>query len=460
MKATNQTSELGLPKLRIGVPKKGRSAQIVREIMEEFLKEFETLGYGRDMIELVPIRMEDVPSDFGFGSNFAYRRDMQIKNRIDLSFYPIDLLQETKYKASRNIPKPVALEAIENTKTNIGSCSLALLTKPETDFADIKTVATTFPTVAAEYFKKRNPGKTLPVILYREGGCEAVVAEGIADCAIDVVETGSTAKSFGLQISDIGIGSQFVLVTRNDFGIAETGSLSVRKYIDFVGQQIARTSQEYLKAKSLRPVDAKTLSTSLFQLSETVWERLLNPREGSQVTKLTERKTIIGKLIEEVGELDPQVLELSNDKATLQLSEICDVSFMAVAQALYVRNLGVQQGLDLPQLFTEANLARSTGSVLIQSGANVYEDLMEAAQYQTRLVASFKSAIQLIEGKPIEECGEALDLIKGKYAELQTACMETVSSIRNYLIVEGVNVSKMPIIINGTTPVTSVSVVR
>lgn len=452
-----QEEQMGQAMIRIGVPKKGRSAALVKEVMGIFLAQLEEQGYKRDLIELVPIRMEDVPVDLGFGVDMETRQKVLIPARIDMAFYPIDKLSESKKVAEGNIPSSgkVFIEELGGSKTNIGNCSIAMLRKPETKLDDIQRVITTFPNVAMAYFAKMRPGKTLPEIIYREGGCEAIVAEGIAQCAIDVVETGSTAKSFGLTIEEIGLGSEFVVVTRNDFGINPNGGQrSNRVYMNYVGELIGEVSRKAMKRQSLSPRDGLMLTNGIFEMSETVWDRLLNPKEGSRVNKLADKnvKTIIGKLLEEVGELSPRTLALISDPAKAKLDEICDVAFMAVTQGLYARNLAIEQGIDLPQLFPKEVLQKSIQKLYVRNGVSAYDALSEAAMRQTQLVTEFKSAVQLVEGRDLAECKVELETINEIYSELQDACADTVNKIKNYLLIEDIRIESVAYIINGRNP--------
>lgn len=83
---------------------------------------------------------------------------------------------------------------------NTAPCSLSVLSKKESNPSvfnmEGKIIATSYPNITKRLIGQFNvEAKSIDV--YR-GGIEAVVAEGLADFAVDIWETGATAKSYGL----------------------------------------------------------------------------------------------------------------------------------------------------------------------------------------------------------------------------------------------------------------------
>ncbi|XP_004346675.2 ATP phosphoribosyltransferase [Capsaspora owczarzaki ATCC 30864] len=62
-----------------------------------------------------------------------------------------------------------------------------------------KRIVTSFPTLAAKYFKELDPTKTTS-IHYVSGSVEAACALGLADGIVDLVETGDTMRAAGLEV--------------------------------------------------------------------------------------------------------------------------------------------------------------------------------------------------------------------------------------------------------------------
>lgn len=83
-----------------------------------------------------------------------------------------------------------------------GKCRFALAGPKGCDFFggySARTVASKYPTVAAEYFR----GKAMDVrIIKIEGSVELAPLLGLADAIVDIVETGNTLRENGLEVID------------------------------------------------------------------------------------------------------------------------------------------------------------------------------------------------------------------------------------------------------------------
>ncbi|MCI5801734.1 MAG: ATP phosphoribosyltransferase [Oscillospiraceae bacterium] len=90
----------------------------------------------------------------------------------------------------------------ELTDLGFGRCRFALAVKKGTSFYEgyrAKQVATKYPNIARSYFE----GKSMDVSVIKiEGSVELAPLLGLADGIVDLVETGSTLKENGLEISE------------------------------------------------------------------------------------------------------------------------------------------------------------------------------------------------------------------------------------------------------------------
>ena len=103
-----------------------------------------------------------------------------------------------------------------------GKCRFALACKAGTDFFSgykAKTIASKYPNVARQYFESR--GMDVRIIKI-EGSVELAPLVGLADGIVDIVETGSTLKENGLQVTE-------TIANISARLIANTASLKMRK---------------------------------------------------------------------------------------------------------------------------------------------------------------------------------------------------------------------------------------
>ena len=100
-----------------------------------------------------------------------------------------------------------------------GRCRFALACRKGTDFFGgykAKTVASKYPNVARQFFESRVR------IIKIEGSVELAPLLGLADGIVDIVETGTTLKENGLEVTETIAGISARL-------IANTASLKMRK---------------------------------------------------------------------------------------------------------------------------------------------------------------------------------------------------------------------------------------
>jgi ATP phosphoribosyltransferase len=183
--------------LRIGVPSKGRMAEQVEELMSLAGLRFRRLErslFARvsDMpIEITYLRTQDIPVLCAEGA-------------IDMGITGGDLVEESG--------APIDLRL----RLDIGKCRLAVCAPESLKAASVKEipqcrVATSFPRITEMHWKK-NGGA--PHLVNLSGSVEIMIALGVADAIVDLVETGSTLAANHLKILE-EIGRYEAVVIQN-----------------------------------------------------------------------------------------------------------------------------------------------------------------------------------------------------------------------------------------------------
>ncbi len=91
-------------------------------------------------------------------------------------------------------------DVYEMTDLGFGKCRFALAVQKGKNFydgCDEKIIATKYPSVAAEFFEKKDMDVQIIKI---EGSVELAPLLGLADAIVDIVETGTTLKENGLEV--------------------------------------------------------------------------------------------------------------------------------------------------------------------------------------------------------------------------------------------------------------------
>jgi ATP phosphoribosyltransferase len=169
--------------LRIGIPSKGRLSEISGELLSaaglSFRRQERSLfARVRDMpIDVTFLRTDDIPVLCAEGA-------------IDLGVTGSDLLTESG--------------AVVDTRLTlgVGNCRLALCIPDDSPVkrpADLdgKRVATSFPNITTGFLAQH---KATPHIVDLTGSVEVMIALGVADAIVDLVETGSTLAANRLHV--------------------------------------------------------------------------------------------------------------------------------------------------------------------------------------------------------------------------------------------------------------------
>ncbi len=198
--------------LRIGIPSKGRLSELATELLNQaglqFRRQERTLFA---LVKLLPIdiiflRTDDIPVLCAEGA-------------IDLGITGSDLLQESQADVDVRMP------------LGVGHCRLSLCLPDSSQITDCKQlsgkrIATSFPKLTERFLAEHQAAVHLVEL---SGSVEIMIALGVADAIVDLVETGSTLAANRLRIlTDIGQ-YETVLIQNRDRYNAEVADRVVRR---------------------------------------------------------------------------------------------------------------------------------------------------------------------------------------------------------------------------------------
>ena len=198
--------------LRIGVPSKGRLAELSSELLKEaglnFRRQERSLfARCREMpVDITFLRTEDIPVLCAEGA-------------IDLGLTGSDLVDES------------GAEIVSRLALGVGACRLAVCVPENSSIAAPKDlnglrVATSFPRVTSQFLASH--GAEAHVVTLT-GSVEVMIALGVADAIVDLIETGSTLAANHLRVlAEIGQ-YQTVLVQNRFVREAELADRIVRR---------------------------------------------------------------------------------------------------------------------------------------------------------------------------------------------------------------------------------------
>lgn len=174
---------------RIGIPSKGRLAELAEQLLAEA-----GLSFRRQNRSLFA-RVKELPCDV----TFLRTEDIPVlcaEGAIDMGITGSDLLAES------GVP-----DLTLRLPLGVGRCRLSVCVPEDgaiQSVADLdgKRIATSFPHVTMEFLKKHGIESHLVLLT---GSVEVMIALGIADAIVDLVETGSTLAANRLKVlTDIG----------------------------------------------------------------------------------------------------------------------------------------------------------------------------------------------------------------------------------------------------------------
>jgi len=197
--------------LTIALPK-GRIAEQTLEkfekvFNEKFVFEDRKLILKKAGFTFLNVRNQDVPTYVMHGA-------------ADLGVVGLDVLEEKEY------------DLVKLLDLKIGQCKVAigLRAGDKIDWKKSKiTVATKHTTIAKRFFESKAMAVDI-VKLY--GSIELAPLVGLADCIVDIVETGETMKQNGLEVGEtIMQSSVFLISNKNSYYSKKTQILDLRKQL-------------------------------------------------------------------------------------------------------------------------------------------------------------------------------------------------------------------------------------
>src|SRR5690242_10023463 len=198
--------------LRIGVPSKGRLAELAAELLKDA-----GLHFRRQERSLFA-RCKELPVDV----TFLRTEDIPVlcaEGAIDMGITGSDLVAESR------------AEVVERLDLGVGQCRLAVCVPDDSPIqkpAELSgcRIATSFPNNTEEYLKRHGATAHLVVLT---GSVEVMIALGVAEAIVDLVETGSTLAANNLRILDEIGRYQTVLIQGRDCPHAELADRVVRR---------------------------------------------------------------------------------------------------------------------------------------------------------------------------------------------------------------------------------------
>jgi ATP phosphoribosyltransferase len=266
--------------LRIGIPSKGRLADISTQLLKQaglsFRRQDRSLfaRVREAPVEIAFLRTDDIPVLCAEGA-------------IDLGITGSDLVAESGAQL------PVRL------KLGVGNCRLAICVpdnSPAKSPADLdgKRVATSFPHVTRTFLAEH--GAT-PRVVELSGSVEVMIALGVADAIVDLVETGSTLAANRLRILE-QIGTYETVLIQNPQTPHEALADRITRRLE--GVVIARSYSllEYnIPADKLAAAEAITPgfnSPTVNRLEEDGWFSVRSMVRQGEVIEIMERLEELG----------------------------------------------------------------------------------------------------------------------------------------------------------------------
>ncbi|MDQ3142705.1 MAG: ATP phosphoribosyltransferase [Bacteroidota bacterium] len=183
-------------KLRMALQKRGRLSEKSIGILEECGIKFPN-GGGKLITESPNFPIE-----------ILFLRDDDIPQYVEQGVADVGILGENVFIESRK-----NISIVE--KLGFSACRLSLAIPKEINYTGLsffnaKKIATSYPNILSDFFKKNNINATIEVI---SGSVEISTGIGLAEGICDIVSSGSTLFSNGLKEVEKVLSSQAVIVS-------------------------------------------------------------------------------------------------------------------------------------------------------------------------------------------------------------------------------------------------------
>ncbi|MBN01518.1 MAG: ATP phosphoribosyltransferase [Planctomycetaceae bacterium] len=198
--------------LRIGVPSKGRLSELASDLLKQA-----GLSFRRQNRSLFA-RVREIPVDI----TFLRTDDIPVlcaEGAIDMGITGSDLVTESEVDVETRL------------HLGVGKCRLAVCVPEDSDLnkasdLDGTRVASTFPRTTERYLAEHDAKAHLVKL---SGSVEIMIALGVADAIVDLVETGSTLAANRLRILDEIGNYETVLIQNSSCAQAELADRVVRR---------------------------------------------------------------------------------------------------------------------------------------------------------------------------------------------------------------------------------------
>ncbi len=269
-----------IPNLRIGVPSKGRLAEVAGDLLKEA-----GLSFRRQERSLFA-RCREIPVDI----TFLRTEDIPVlcaEGAIDMGITGGDLMAEAGVTLTHRLD------------LGVGECRLAVCISEDSKIAkpaqlDGCRVATSFPNVTRQFLKQH--GAT-PHLVNLSGSVEIMIALGVADAIVDLIETGSTLAANRLRILSEINRYQTVLVQNPACRQMELADRVVRR---LEGVVIARSYSllEYNVPRAKLPAAEKITpgfnSPTVSSLEDPAWCAVRVMVKRNEVIEIMEKLEALG----------------------------------------------------------------------------------------------------------------------------------------------------------------------
>lgn len=265
---------------RIGVPSKGRLSELAADLLREA-----GLSFRRSERSLFA-RCRDIPIDV----TFLRTEDIPVlcaEGAIDMGITGSDLVAES------------GADVHERLDLGVGECRLAVCV-PET--SDVKTpadldgcrIATSFPNNTARYLKQHGAAAHLVTL---SGSVEVMIALGVAEAIVDLVETGSTLAANQLRILDEIGRYQTVLIQNRACRQTELADRVVRRLEGVViarGYSLLEYNVPRAKLAEAEKITPGFNSPTISSLEDPEWCAIRVMVRRSTVIEIMERLEALG----------------------------------------------------------------------------------------------------------------------------------------------------------------------
>jgi ATP phosphoribosyltransferase len=266
--------------LRIGIPSKGRLAEMASELLNaaglKYRRQERSLfARVRDMpIEVTFLRTDDIPVLCAEGA-------------IDMGITGGDLIAES------------GVELTSRLSLGMGNWKLAICVPEDSGIrkaADLagRRIATSFPRVTQAYLDRH---KITAHIVELTGSVEVMIVLGVADAIVDLVETGSTLAANRLTVID-ELGCYEAALVQNP--ATKNTDLADRVVRRLEGIVIARSYSllEYnvseAKLREAEKITPGFESPTISKLEETGWFAIRAMVKRSEVIEIMEKLEALG----------------------------------------------------------------------------------------------------------------------------------------------------------------------